>query len=157
MFTLLNDIKLHEHIGGEPYANIKEFLERYQRLSKGGSPDGRERWINWIIIDDAKCVGFVQATIACDSASIAWVIGTAYQSKGYATKAAKLLIKYLMDLGISEINANIGVGNLASQRVASKIGMRRTSVYNGDEQVWKYQSTNTTQQVSTSNRTSQGR
>jgi len=65
MFSGLADPRLYEHTGGEP-SGLDELSDRYERQAVGHSPDGRERWLNWIVRlrPGAEAIGFVQATVA---------------------------------------------------------------------------------------------
>ena len=57
---------------------------------------------------------------------IGWRLRREAWGRGFATEAARRLLDYgLEELGLAEIVADIHPGNLASIRVAEKIGMRR--------------------------------
>jgi RimJ/RimL family protein N-acetyltransferase len=146
MFALLNDIKLHQHIGGKPIENSETFKLRYSRLAKGWSSDGKEEWINWIIKNDGLCVGYVQATISNNEAYIAWVVGTKYQNKGFASAATKILIEWLYKNRTNNIKANIGDLNEPSKRMAIKVGLVKTEMINNGESMWVYNNTSTTKE-----------
>jgi len=64
MAALLNDVALHEFIGGEP-ATLDVLGQRYERQVVGHSPDGSEVWLNWVLRrrDTGEAVGTAQATI----------------------------------------------------------------------------------------------
>jgi RimJ/RimL family protein N-acetyltransferase len=74
---------------------IEELRARYERQSVGHSPDGTQRWLNWIIRkrDDRTAVGTVQTTLRRErtglAAELAWMIGVAYQRRGYAIEAGQ--------------------------------------------------------------------
>ncbi len=56
-----------------------------------------------------------------------------YCNKGYATEAAEACKKYAIDvLGFKSIYSYSEVGNKASQRVSSKIGMTRVRTFKKD-------------------------
>jgi len=48
MAALLDDPGLHAFIGGQP-ASLRELQERYRRQVTGSSPDGLQRWLNWVL------------------------------------------------------------------------------------------------------------
>jgi len=48
MFAVLDDELLHVFTGGRPLSR-EELRLRYRRLVVGRSPDGSERWLNWIV------------------------------------------------------------------------------------------------------------
>jgi RimJ/RimL family protein N-acetyltransferase len=100
MVGLLADRALYAFYADEASPSLEELRERYARQAAGVSPDGRETWHSWILRErgTARCVGFVQATVRDTdllgrgrSAELAWVVGTAYQGRGFATEAAAVL------------------------------------------------------------------
>jgi hypothetical protein len=89
LFALLDDPVLHTYIGGEPMT--REELERWIAfVAPGRSPSGNEIWCNWVVRlrQDGTVVGTTQATVNGDVASIAWLIGSAAQGRGFAKEAA---------------------------------------------------------------------
>jgi RimJ/RimL family protein N-acetyltransferase len=61
-----------------------------------------------------------------DPVEITYAIARAYWNQGYATEAAHSFVTHgFMDLGLREIVAAINPGNVASARVAEKLGMTR--------------------------------
>lgn len=48
MVQVLGDRCLHAFTGGHPLSRA-ELRIRYHRLAVGRSPDGTERWLNWIV------------------------------------------------------------------------------------------------------------
>ena len=93
MAAVLADPSLYAVIGGEPPTK-EELRSRYARQVRGTSPDGSERWLNWIVVDTIsdQPAGYLQAAIRRDDdhdqAELAWVIGTGWQGRGFATEAA---------------------------------------------------------------------
>jgi len=137
MFLVLNNERLHDFTGGRPLT-LTELRERYGLLAAQRSPDGREVWLNWIvrIRDNRAAVGTVQASIAGRRAQVAWVIGEPWQRGGYAKEAAKLLVFWLLEHGISKIVANVHPKHIASERVAAAAGLRPTNRIAEGEVVW---------------------
>lgn len=90
MAPLLHDPQLHRFIGGRP-PTLSELRHNYCRQVVGASPDGSQRWLNWILRREAtgQGVGTVQATVTPGAdevaAEVAWVIATSSQGQGYAT------------------------------------------------------------------------
>ena len=100
MSVVLADPALYAVIGGEPPTE-EQLRARYARQVRGRSPDGREGWLNWIIVDAVsdQLAGYVQATIRAgddhDEAELAWVIGTHWQGRRFATEAAQAVADWL--------------------------------------------------------------
>jgi RimJ/RimL family protein N-acetyltransferase len=134
---LLDDPELHRFIGGEPLTR-PALAERYMRL-EGGAPEGsRESWLNWVIRrrEDLQAVGTAQATVRGDTASVAWVVGSEWQGRGYASAAARGLVAWLRgELGLTVV-ANIHPDHEASERVAQGAGLRLTERRVEGERVW---------------------
>lgn len=98
MFALLTDPRLYEFIPAEPPASLSSLTERYRRLETRQSPDGSQRWLNWVIqpVDDDACLGFVQATIhPQQTADFAFLLGTAFWRRGLAYEASVSALKML--------------------------------------------------------------
>jgi len=138
MFPLLCDISLYEFTGGEPPASQNTLAALYGRRETRRSPDGKEQWLNWMIRERQSGVaaGYVQVTIAASGTNVAWVVGTRWQGRGFATEAARAVVAFLVARGVSGIRACVHQRHLASQRVAAKAGFARTLCLNDGEEVW---------------------
>ena len=83
MAPVLDDVALHRFIGGQP-ATREELRDRYTQQAVGRSPDGAQRWLNWIIRrrDTGQAVGTTQATVRDDEgllvAEVAWVVASVH-------------------------------------------------------------------------------
>lgn len=141
MAAVLDDVRLHRYIGGEPLT-LEQLRARYERLVTGPSPFHQERWLNWIVRRrrDGQAVGTVQATVTPGEdgprAAVAWVIGMPYQGFGFASEAAVGLVDWLGRNGVRDIVANVHPENASSAAVARKAGLHPTGEYAGDERVW---------------------
>lgn len=143
MAKVLAAPELYTFIGGEP-PTVEALRARYARLAIGHSPDGSQEWVNWIArrAEDGAAVGTVQATVTDNGrhADVAWVVGAAWQGRGYAVEAASALVAWLRARGVAEIGANIHPGHTASARVAGRIGLTPTGELDGEgEQIWRAQ------------------
>jgi RimJ/RimL family protein N-acetyltransferase len=139
LFRVLNDPALHTFIGGEP--RTREDLGAWiEAVADGGPSDGGERWLNWVVRrrDDDEVVGTVQATVVGDEASIAWVIGTAFQGHGYAKEAAAGMVSWLRAKArVVRMRAAVHPEHLASQAVARSLGLEPTDEVDDGEIVWR--------------------
>ena len=140
MVEVLAGDGLYRFIGGAP-PTLEELRVRYAWQSIGHSADGMEAWLNWIIRarPDDRAIGFVQATIidAGRTAEIAWLVGPAWQGRGYATEAAGALVAWLEAQGVEGITANVHPDHATSEAVARRIGLSPTDERVDGERVWR--------------------
>jgi RimJ/RimL family protein N-acetyltransferase len=141
MAVVLGDEKLHEFVGDRP-ATRSELRSRYLMMVIGsGNP--REVWLNWIVRlrRTAEPVGTVQATVTDGgtgwAALMAWVIGTPWQARGFATEAATVLAGWLRERGATTLLATIHPDHAVSAKVAARIGLIRTDERIDGELVWR--------------------
>jgi RimJ/RimL family protein N-acetyltransferase len=144
MVAVLADPSLYRYIGGTPPDPVT-LAERYAVQVKGRSPNGAQRWLNWIVrrCESRDAIGYVQATIAVETGEtdVAWVIGAPYQQRGYATEAARAMLDWLATLGEERrITAHIAPENAASRTVAERLGFAATPASAHGETVWELQS-----------------
>ena len=149
MVGLLADRALYAFYADEASPSLEELRERYARQAAGVSPDGRETWHSWILRErgTARCVGFVQATVRDTdllgrgrSAELAWVVGTAYQGRGFATEAARAVLDHERHGpdAVTAVEAHIAEGNAASETVEAAVGLRATDEHDDDgERLWR--------------------
>ena len=139
MAVVLSDPALYAIIGGAP-PTVDQLRGRYEQLVAGRSPDDRQQWLNWTVRLRQEvptiAVGTVQATIAPDGAEIAWIIGTPWQGRGYASEAATALTRWLHDGGVDRVTAHIHPRHPASQAVARRAGLTPTGVFDDGEELW---------------------
>ncbi len=138
---LLDDQGLHTFIGGHP-ATVDELRGTYARQVVGHSPDGAERWLNWIMRHhpSGAAVGTVQATVRTQdggtAAELAWVVASAYQRRGYGREAATAIAEWLRQHGAQQIIAHIHPEHDASMAIARALGLAPTSVRVDGEVRW---------------------
>jgi [ribosomal protein S5]-alanine N-acetyltransferase len=109
-----------------PLAHSDEVLARILRASAHG-PDGCG-WFAVVDRADGEVVGnvVVRAPIVeADGLEIGWHVRVTDQGRGIATEVARAAIEHARHrLGASRVVALIATGNLPSERVAAKLGMR---------------------------------
>jgi RimJ/RimL family protein N-acetyltransferase len=141
MAPLLDDEALHRYMGGQP-ATRGELHARYRRQAAGRSPDGQERWLNWVVRHRASgtAVGIVQATLRRAgehlTAELAWVIASKYQRRGCAGEAAIGMTTWLGRHGVQRLIAHVHPEHRASVRVAERLGLAPTDVVVDGEIRW---------------------
>jgi [ribosomal protein S5]-alanine N-acetyltransferase len=107
MFSGLHDPELFKFLAERRPESVEWLRQRYERLSMRQSPDGNERWWNWVV--KLRCsrelAGYVQATIDETQAEIAYVVFRAYWSRGLGREAVAAMIQELYDVGVTTITA----------------------------------------------------
>jgi RimJ/RimL family protein N-acetyltransferase len=140
MVGVLADPVLYAFTGGTP-PSAAELRDRYERQAAGRSPDGTEAWLNWILRrrPTGEAIGYVQATVTDGGtrAEVAWVVGVAWQGRGYAREAAAALVAWLERHGVATITAHVHPDHAASAAVAAAAGLERTDVVEDGELVWR--------------------
>jgi RimJ/RimL family protein N-acetyltransferase len=127
MFALLCDRALYRWIDEAPPADVGRLRARYARLETRTSADGREHWLNWVVRrPGGKPLGFVQATVLDNgSAWIAYLLGSAHQGQGLATRATATMLAHLeAAYGVRRLLANVEAENGASIRLLRRLGFR---------------------------------
>jgi len=97
MFEVLRDPAIYEFENQPP--NSLEWLERrYQQLETRRSPDGSERWLNWVIrLPSGRLAGYVQATVLLEStAFIAYELASRFWRRGIGSVAVATVLQELV-------------------------------------------------------------
>lgn len=94
--------------------------------------DEPDRFLGWVMLIPEDARG--------PEVEIGWRLLTAGRGQGYATEAAGGLLRHGLDtLGLPRIIADIRPGNVASRRVALKIGMRETGSAPGGAHLLRFE------------------
>ena len=145
MAAVLGDRRLYTFTGGIP-PTLDELRARYARQAMGRSPDGVERWFNWIVRrrEDGLAVGFVQAAMSDDpprpapaTAVLGWALGVQFHGHGYAREAAGVMLRWLEAIGATRVVAYIHPEHSASMGVARALGLAPTEELVDGEVVWE--------------------
>jgi RimJ/RimL family protein N-acetyltransferase len=134
MAEVLSDPALYAFTGGEP--PTMEALEARYRRQLAGPDSADDEWLNWVVQYKDELIGYVQATITAGTAEIAWVIGTAWQGRGFAKEAAQGMVTWLQTREAGRIIAHVHPDHAASAAVAAAIGLARTDVLEEGEYLW---------------------
>ncbi|MBS1716883.1 MAG: GNAT family N-acetyltransferase [Armatimonadetes bacterium] len=132
-FRIYSDPEVLKYIGGEErrVKSLDQLRDRMGSIMKVGE-DGLGRWAI-----EVKSDRRVQGTIilqhiqkgfgeAFEDVEIGWHLGREAWGKGYASEAAKTLLRHGFEtLGLAEIVAVLAKENEASARVAQRIGLKR--------------------------------
>ena len=139
MAEVLADAGLFAFTGGAP-ASRTVLEQRYAR-QVAGPRDSGEEWHNWVVRleSDGHAVGYLQATVvpADGTAELAWVVGTPWQGRGIARRAAALVLEQVWARGdVTRVVAHVHPDHLASQRVAAALGLAPTDTLVDGEVEW---------------------
>jgi len=94
----------------------------------------KDKEYNFVILDSRDSTilggcGFNQVRLRAHSANLGYWVRSKYTGKGVATAAALLVARFgFNDLGLTHIEVGAATGNIASQRVAEKIGAARQGI-----------------------------
>jgi RimJ/RimL family protein N-acetyltransferase len=135
---LLDEPDLREWLGA---SDVRELRDRFTAWESRRSPDDAELWLNWVVRErqDGRALGWVQATVREDSATVAYALLRAERGAGAASDAVRTLVRWLHTrLGVRTVTAEIDDANAASARVAVAAGFERTIHRAGDEVVWEH-------------------
>ena len=125
MFGPMSAAVIYDYIPGQPPSSVSALRQRYLRLEKGYSANGRERWLNWIIrLASGQCAGFVQATIhAGCTADFAFVMAPEHWGGGVAFEACQAVLPHLArDFGVRALFATVDPRNSRSIRLLGRLG-----------------------------------
>ena len=128
IWALFSDPLLHLFVPQE-LVPLEKIRERCMRWSSRRSSDSRELWLNWAARhrDTGQVIAHFQVGVNAshdEVATIGYLVSRTYQQQGYASEGLTAVFKFLRDqLGISEVKAWSDTRNLASHRLAEKLGM----------------------------------
>jgi RimJ/RimL family protein N-acetyltransferase len=135
---LLDEAPLREWLRADDVAALRA---RFAAWETRRSPDGGALWLNWVVraAADGRALGWVQATVIGDAASVAYALLPGERGGGVASEAVRALVRWLHEHhGVASVTAEIDDANVASARVASAAGFERTDRRVGGEAVWRW-------------------
>jgi RimJ/RimL family protein N-acetyltransferase/8-oxo-dGTP pyrophosphatase MutT (NUDIX family) len=106
--------------GLSTHDGMAEVVERWRREREAGTR------LTFAVLHEGTTVGVVEARPEGEAASLSWTMYSGHRGQGYATRATRLLVQHAFDhLGVRRVQAEIDPRNVASQRVATRSGLRR--------------------------------
>ncbi|MEO5692158.1 MAG: GNAT family N-acetyltransferase [Usitatibacter sp.] len=125
MFAVLGDPAIYE-FENDPPPSLEWLRGSLAKLESRCSPDGTEKWLNWVIRTDEGLAGYVQATVHADaSADIAYVLASPFWGRGLAAESVNAMIAQLRDVhGVRKLGAIFKGANLRSRRLLERLGFR---------------------------------
>jgi RimJ/RimL family protein N-acetyltransferase len=134
LFVLLMDEELHTYVPFEA-SSLEQQKQRCARWAKRISPDGEEIWLNWVARhqESGMVAGHFQAGVRRDQvASVGYVVARSFQGKGFATEAMSAVFDLLKtEFAVKEVKAWSDTRNIASHKLAKKLGMNQIQVVQG--------------------------
>ena len=128
MFELLQDPALYRHLDWGPPPSVEHLRSVYGLLEARQSPDGSERWLNWVVKCDGRCIGYVQATATDAACWVAYVLCSAQQGRGYAREATAAMIGHLAEAhGVRRFLATVEAANRPSIGLLQALGFREAT------------------------------
>jgi RimJ/RimL family protein N-acetyltransferase len=127
IFRALGDPEIYRYLDQAPPTSLESLRDRFARLESRTSADGREHWLNWVIVPHGEePVGYVQATVQPDGAAwVAFVLAPAHQGRSYAREATEAMIAHLAaEYGAARFLASVEAGNGPSVRLLERLGFR---------------------------------
>ena len=124
MFRVLSDSAIYE-FENEPPSSVESLAQRYELLQRRGSPDGTEKWLNWVIrLPGGNLAGYVQATVLGSGASyIAYVLNSRHWRQGIGRSAVEALLEELRTAyGVHTFVAVLKAKNFRSQALLRSMG-----------------------------------
>jgi len=121
----LTDPRVYEFISGQYPKTKKELEERFRSVVRGPRSRSQERWLNYCIRRqcDGIAIGRLEATLSEGRGEVAYLLGTHFWGKGYATEALAWLHGQLSnDQSIAETWATTEPGNDRSIRLLQRSG-----------------------------------
>ena len=96
MFSVLCDPAIYE-FEGEPPPSVEALRAGYTRRESRLSPDGSEKWLNWVVrLRTGELTGYVQATVLSSGASyIGYEFSSQYWRRGLASISVKTVANEL--------------------------------------------------------------
>lgn len=127
MHAYASDVENTKYMVFFPHKSIRQtrdFVEKIISEYTAESPDFYEL----AVCLEGKMIGHVSMYMLDDGAELAWIICKKYWGMGYATEAARGLMKYgREEMGITRFCAMCDYRNEASRKVIEKLGMKKES------------------------------
>jgi [ribosomal protein S5]-alanine N-acetyltransferase len=130
MFAVLSDPAIYE-FENQPPPSVEWLRTRYAKLESRRSPDGGERWLNWVIrLRAGQLVGYVQATVVANGDTfIAYELASAHWGQGLAKTAVGAILTELFEHDqIRRFWAVLKRDNYRSVRLLERLGFAQATL-----------------------------
>ena len=129
MFLVLSDPAIYEY-EGEPPPSIDRLADGYRRRESRISPDGSEKWLNWVVrLPTGELAGYVQATVLPTGVSyVGFEFASRYWRRGLGTAAVGALLQELASTyGVHTFVAILKTANFRSMGLLRRLGFEPAS------------------------------
>ena len=126
MFSVLSDPAIYEYEGVPPPSEEK-LANGFRRRETRVSPDGREKWLNWVVrLPSGELCGYVQGTVyESGAAYVAYEFASNYWRQGIGSAAvARMLVDLSDSYGVHTFVAVLKAANFRSMRLLVKLGFK---------------------------------
>jgi RimJ/RimL family protein N-acetyltransferase len=124
MFVVLSDPAIYEFENSPPESE-DWLLNRFKKLESRQSPDGKQRWLNWIVrLPNQELAGYVQATVLENGMCyVAYEFASMYWRQGLARSAVTAMLRELAsNYQVSKAIAVLKKNNFRSQALLLNLG-----------------------------------
>jgi RimJ/RimL family protein N-acetyltransferase len=124
MFAVLSDPAIYEFENCPP-ASEEALVRRYAMLENRQSPDGGQRWLNWVIrLPSGVLAGYVQATVLPSGAAyVAYELGSRHWRRGIGSSAvAAMLTELRLNYAVDRYVGVFKARNYRSLALLRKLG-----------------------------------
>jgi RimJ/RimL family protein N-acetyltransferase len=124
MFHVLSDPAIYE-FEGVPPPSVEKLALGYRRKESRTSPDGREKWLNWVVrLPSGELAGYVQATVLESGASL---VGYEFASKHWrqgigSASINAVLAELALSYSVHTFVAVLKVANYRSMGLLRRLG-----------------------------------
>jgi ribosomal-protein-alanine N-acetyltransferase len=134
IYNIMKDEKMYEYTPDEPWKSFED-ADGFIKLTSWLYDLNHKNFRHFFAITEKQnetMIGFCGVGgIAYDRSEneIFYSIGCKYWGQGYATEAAKAMLRYAFDtLELSKVIGVVHPKNIASNRIMDKIGLKKTGV-----------------------------
>ncbi|HVV86705.1 MAG TPA: GNAT family N-acetyltransferase [Kofleriaceae bacterium] len=122
LVAALGHAEVARHLPAPDVTTVEALRERIAHLQRD-APAG-EVWLNFAVRRrvGGDVIGRIEATRHRDWAEVAYLVGPAYQRRGYATEAVGWLVERLAASGAGEVWASVQPANAASRALLARLG-----------------------------------
>ncbi len=126
LYPLLQSRDLYCFLEEDPPESLEGLQKRYEFLSKGLSPDGKQVWLNWVPRDKdlGQCLGYFQATIEGGSAWLAYSVFKPFQRRQFAKEGVRGMMAFIKERypAVKAFVIEMDTRNWPSVRLALSLG-----------------------------------